>query len=111
MHKNFDANLNGGKCQIINSYFFHSIFEPIGPTKVYIGKTMLYILGSRGPSWTNKKIENTYHGGKNHCTADSLFDWFGFDRTSKTVVNATYRSKAAEFNKINGGQPYKDHFP
>ena len=26
--------------------------------------------------------------GKYHCMADLLIDWFGFDQTSKTVVNA-----------------------
>ena len=26
--------------------------------------------------------ENTLHRGKYHCTADLLFEWFGFDQTS-----------------------------
>ena len=26
--------------------------------------------------------ENTHHRGKYHCTADLLFEWFGFDQTS-----------------------------
>ena len=34
--------------------------------------------------------ENTDHMGKYHCTADILFDWFGFDQTSKYVANTTY---------------------
>ena len=31
--------------------------------------------------------ENTHHKTMYHCTADLLFDWFGFDRTSETVVH------------------------
>ena len=33
--------------------------------------------------------ENSDHRGKYHCMADLLFDWFGFDRTSKYVANLT----------------------
>ena len=33
--------------------------------------------------------ENTYHRGKCHCTTDLLFDWFGFDQTSKADANST----------------------
>ena len=33
--------------------------------------------------------ENTHNRGKCHCMADLLFDWFGFDRTIKTVVHST----------------------
>ena len=33
--------------------------------------------------------KNTLQIGNYHCPADLLFDWFGFDQTSKTVVNAT----------------------
>ena len=33
--------------------------------------------------------KNTLHIGNYHCPADLLFDWFRFDQTSKTVVNAT----------------------
>ena len=33
--------------------------------------------------------ENTPHKGKCHCTADFLFDWFGFYQASKTVVHST----------------------
>ena len=29
--------------------------------------------------------ENTNHRGKYHRKVDFLFDWFGFDQTSKTV--------------------------
>ena len=36
-----------------------------------------------------KKSEKTHHRGKYHCTADRLFDWFGFDQTSKTVIHST----------------------
>ena len=28
-------------------------------------------------------------GGVYHCTADLLFDWFGFDQTSKSVIYST----------------------
>ena len=31
------------------------------------------------------KEENQNHRGKYHCTAAILFDWFGFDKKSKTV--------------------------
>ena len=27
-------------------------------------------------------------GGKYHCMADLLFDWFGLEQTSKTVSNS-----------------------
>ena len=33
--------------------------------------------------------ENTHRKGKNHCTVDLLFDWFGFEHTSKIVVHST----------------------
>ena len=32
-------------------------------------------------------VENTHNWGKYHCVADLLFDWFGFDQTSKTVAH------------------------
>ena len=37
----------------------------------------------------NHILENTHLlcKGKFHCTADLLFEWFGFARTSKSVVN------------------------
>ena len=38
----------------------------------------------------NDKPDNTYHRGNYHCMADLLFDWFGFDQTSKTVVHSTF---------------------
>ena len=38
--------------------------------------------------------ENTHHRGKYHCTADLQFDWFVFDKTSKTVnISKTADSK------------------
>ena len=36
-----------------------------------------------------RQPENTHLKGKYHCMADLLFDGFGFDQTSKTVLNAT----------------------
>ena len=33
--------------------------------------------------------ENTHQRGKCQCTADLLFDSFGFDQTSKIVVHST----------------------
>ena len=43
--------------------------------------------------------ENTHHIGKYHCTTD-LFDWFGFDRTSKTVVHSI-SAKQLNPHKVN----------
>ena len=48
--------------------------------------------------WTS--TENTHHRGKYHCTADHLFDWLGFDQTSKVVVHST-EAKQLNTNKIN----------
>ena len=44
---------------------------------------------------------------KYHCTADLLFDWFGFDQSSKADANST---KAQQLNptKINKGRPCSD---
>ena len=39
--------------------------------------------------------ENTHHWGQYHCTADFLFDWFGFDQTGKFFANSN-SIKAAE---------------
>ena len=33
--------------------------------------------------------ENNHHWWKYHCTAHRPLDWFGFNQTSKTVVNST----------------------
>ena len=33
--------------------------------------------------------EYTHHMEQNDFTADLLFDWFGFDHASKTVVKST----------------------
>ena len=41
-----------------------------------------------------------------HCTADLLFDWFGFDQTSKIVVHST-EAKQLIPNKINRGSYVK----
>ena len=43
-------------------------------------------------------LENTHHRGKYHFMADLLFDWFGFDQTSKTVVHLT---EAKQLNPSN----------
>ena len=32
---------------------------------------------------------NTERRGKYYCVADLLFDWYGFDQTSKSVVRST----------------------
>ena len=37
----------------------------------------------------NYRSVNTYHRGKCHCMADLLFDWFGFNQTSKADDNST----------------------
>ena len=34
--------------------------------------------------------ENTHHRGKYHYTAGLQFNWIGFDRTRKYVVNCVY---------------------
>ena len=45
--------------------------------------------------------ESTHHRGKYRCTADHLlFDRFGLDQTSKTLVHATH-AKQLNTNKIN----------
>ena len=43
--------------------------------------------------------ENTHYKGKYHCTADLLFDLFGFDQTSKTVFTQQ-NTKQLNPNKI-----------
>ena len=45
--------------------------------------------------------ENAHHRGKFHCTADLLFDWFGFDQTSKTVCLFNISNKQLIANKIS----------
>ena len=45
------------------------------------------------------KAKNTHHMGKYHSTADLLFDWFGFDQTSKADANST-KAKQLKPNKI-----------
>ena len=44
--------------------------------------------------------ENNHHRGEYHCMADPLFNWFGFDQTSKAVSISTY-AKQLNPNKIN----------
>ena len=49
----------------------------------------LFFLGSLYAwerTWGSSSAENTHIGGKYHCTAHLLFDWFGLDQTSKTVA-------------------------
>ena len=49
-------------------------------------------MNDEGPARHLGKVEteNTHHTRrKYHCTADLLFDWFGFDTTSKTAVHST----------------------
>ena len=58
------------------------------------------------PDRTNGQInalvepENNHHRGEYHCMADPLFNWFGFDQTSKAVSISTY-AKQLNPNKIN----------
>ena len=44
--------------------------------------------------------ENTDHRGKDLFTTDLLFDWFGFDQTSKTVVHSTCVTPLTLTNKF-----------
>ena len=37
----------------------------------------------------SRQAKNNYHKGKDHCTVDLLFDWFGFGQTSKTADQST----------------------
>ena len=53
--------------------------------------TQVLTMGSTG--------EATDQRGKFHCTADLLFDWFGFDQTSKAVANST-KARQLNPNKI-----------
>ena len=53
---------------------------------------------------------NLFHKGKYHCMADLLFDRFGFDKTSKSVVHST-KPKKRNPNKKTGGQTYSDTSP
>ena len=50
---------------------------------------------------------NTHHRGKYHCTADLLFDWFGYGQTSKADANST-KAKQLITNKKTRDQPYSD---
>ena len=52
----------------------------------------------------------TIDRGKYHCTADLLFDWFGFDRPSKTVVHSAYINKLY-LNDINRRSVVQWYFP
>ena len=56
------------------------------------------------------KAETTHHRGKHYCTADLLFEWFGFDQRSKTVVNST-KGKQLNPNKINRRSVAQCYFP
>ena len=35
------------------------------------------------------RLENTYHTGKYHYMADPLFNWSGFEQTTKADANST----------------------
>ena len=54
--------------------------------------------------------DNTHHRGKYYCMADLLFDCFGFDQTSKTVVHST-SAKQLNPNKINIRSVVQWYFP
>ena len=43
----------------------------------------------REQSPLDQRILTYYVRGSNQCTADLLFDWFGFDQTSNFFVNST----------------------
>ena len=47
-----------------------------------------------------RQAESTRHRKKYYCTADLLIDWFGFEQTSKAVVNST-KANHQNPNKIN----------
>ena len=54
-------------------------FEPCKCERaIYLTEQMAYIVPY-----------NTHHEGKCHCTVVLLFEWFGFDQTSKNVSNPT----------------------
>ena len=42
---------------------------------------------------------NLLRKGKYHCMVDLLFDWFGFDETSKSVVHSTKATKKLKPNR------------
>ena len=44
--------------------------------------------------------ENSHHWEKYHCTAELLFNWFGFDQASKAVANSTI-AKHLNQHKMN----------
>ena len=48
--------------------------------------------------------------GKYHCKAELLFDLFGFDQTSKTVIHSTL-AKQLNPNKINRRSAIHLHSP
>ena len=54
-------------------------------------------------------IENSHHWGKYHCMADLLFNWLGFDQTSKYVANSTWENQLNS-NKINSSAVQR-YFP
>ena len=53
--------------------------------------------------------ENSLHRGKYHCTAYHLFDWLGFDQTSKTVVNRVSIPGESKPNKQNVSRTWMLH--
>ena len=59
--------------------------------------------------WPLLVPENTHKRGKYHCTADLLFDWFGFNQTSKTVVHSTW-AKQLNPNKITRRSVVQCHY-
>ena len=51
----------------------------VRPCRIYISFDHLVV----------EKNTDLFQTGEYHCTADLLFDWFGFDQTGKSVANST----------------------
>ena len=56
------------------------------------------------------RLENTHHRGKYHWMNDLLFNWFGFDQMSRTVVHSTLANQLNP-NKINRRSAKQWYFP
>ena len=65
----------------------------------FVCDDIFYNLGHLWPQFVDYSRENSQKG-KYHCMPDLLFDWFGFDQTSKTVLKST-SGKQQNPNKIN----------
>ena len=92
------------------SFYFYFLLKLISFSKLFVASvlklTMETLRPSRPPfrghfeveahfTWQMHAIdylENTHLlcKGKYHCTADLLFDWFGFNQTCESVSNSSY---------------------